>query len=68
VTAKKRKHKCPHCGSEYTKSTISGSWCTDCGWTYPGVYCDKCGRKDVDIKHKAADGSPCRTRTNPTRL
>lgn len=49
------KPPCPHCKSESTGRSPSGDWCNECGWTYPGLHCNKCGRKEVDIKHKALD-------------
>lgn len=46
----------------------SGDWCNDCKWAYTGLGCDRCGRTEVDITHKAPDGSDCRVGPKAKRL
>ena len=42
---------CHACGSTNCGRSPTGSWCNDCGWSYPGYRCAKCGRDEVAKFH-----------------
>lgn len=48
---------CPTCGSSNVGRSPTGDWCNECGWAYPGLKCNVCGREGVNVKHRHKDGT-----------
>jgi hypothetical protein len=53
---------CPVCKSENLNHSPVGDCCNDCGWSYPGYWCERCKRYDVNEYHLRLPGRTlCRT-------